>query len=328
MDDEADKLVVSQDNNVGSGSVLTFDDLAAGVTSNQLWHTKFLQTHRTTLRPINGCSAQAASEALNALYKATALEGCEPAVAFTIDNETDMRKGALEAMTVAGYVHKTVDTGVASSWQVTEAGQQLVVTSYELAWGPRAPLLRNGVPVEEMTELELVIVLANRGWEHKFWMHYLKDRDPDSGSQPPPVCVPSRSPKVWWAHENTQQLDKNYLIALVKIDQVLHPKIFHLKGSPYYKTLFKAETALALEDDDAELRMLQHKPKRKQKPKHALSEKGAEAGERQARQRPGSDNNYSWGPGLMTYKPPNTWQATCGRCQGSHRNLARSLTQC
>ena len=30
----------------------------------------------------------------------------------------------------------------------------------------------------------------------------------------------------------------------------------------------------------------------------------------------------------MTYKPPNTWQASCGRCKGSHWNLARSSTHC
>ena len=159
MGGEAEQLVVSQSRTVGSGSVITFDDLVGCVASNQLWHTQFLQASRTTLRPIDGCSAQAASEALNALYKANALEGCEPVVFFSIDNEADfMRKGALEAMMVDGYVHKTADTGNTSSWQVTEAGQKLVAVSYELAWGPRAPPLRDSIPLEDMTELELVNV--------------------------------------------------------------------------------------------------------------------------------------------------------------------------
>ena len=125
MGGEAEQLVVSQSRTVGSGSVITFDDLVGCVASNQLWHTQFLPASRTTLRLFDGCSAQAASEALNALYKANALEGCEPVVFFSIDNEADfMRKGALEAMMVDGYVHKTADTGNTSSWQVTEAGQK------------------------------------------------------------------------------------------------------------------------------------------------------------------------------------------------------------
>ena len=188
MGGEAEQLVVSQSRTVGSGSVITFDDLVGCVASNQLWHTQFLQASRTTLRPIDGCSAQAFSQALNALYKANALEGCEPVVVFSIDNEANMRKGALEAMMVDRYFHKTADTGNTSSWQVTEAGQKLVDVSYEMAWGPRAPLLRDGIPLEDMTELELVNILENKGWGQRLWMHYSKDRDPDMGPSRP-LCA-------------------------------------------------------------------------------------------------------------------------------------------
>eukprot|EP00975_Prorocentrum_lima_P061076 12807169-Prorocentrum_lima.AAC.1 len=36
---------------------------------------------------------------------------------------------------------------------------------------------------------------------------------------------------------------------------------------------------------------------------------------------------YHWGPGRLTWKPASmSWQATCPRCQGSHRNLVNPRT--
>ena len=42
----------------------------------------------------------------------------------------------------------------------------------------------------------------------------------------------------------------------------------------------------------------------------------------------GKGHTYDWGDGYITFKPPNTWQATCGRRFGSHRNLAKPGSYC
>eukprot|EP00974_Lingulodinium_polyedra_P072702 7035244-Lingulodinium_polyedra.AAC.1 len=41
------------------------------------------------------------------------------------------------------------------------------------------------------------------------------------------------------------------------------------------------------------------------------------------------ERSYHWGPGLLTWKPASqSWQATCPRCNGSHRNLVNPRTIC
>ena len=204
FDRDTGKAMGTYEKTISHGDVLSLGELQGCL--GMLHHTHRMSTHYGSQLPVEGCSVEEASNALDALYNASALEGAENPRQLNIDNQTDSRKEALERLAVEGYVAKLSDTGDVSSWHLTEAGAELVDTSLWLQLGPLVPRLRD-VPPEEMTELELLGVLDRRRWRGRVWYKQSCHRT-HLGPAPPPVITATGEPKEWWVHDGGVQLDR------------------------------------------------------------------------------------------------------------------------
>ena len=301
-----------------TGDVLTWHDIEKNVDS--LCYCRQFGTAYTTLVPVPGCNAAAASDALGTLYKAGALPGLEGGRTFDADVASDARIPSLRALQAAGYV-ETAGSAAVSSWRITEAGQDLITTSPIYAIGDTVPKLRHDIPLEQMTELELWDVLVKRGWSPRVWFKTRAFRV-HPGFAPPPVCQETGKPKEFWIQEGAKEISRHYLLALLRIDEVRVAMLLHFKGPAYYKDALKAQRRDVWCNDVDELGDFAKASATNKKTRRPRAHRPAGKAEN-------TKPNIPWGSGFLTWKENGKmWQATCPRCYAGHQNLANPDTLC
>ena len=60
--------------------------------------------------------------------------------------------------------------------------------------------------------------------------------------------------------------------------------------------------------------------------RHAVD--GEAEAKKRSRKRANHEKNFTWGGTKFTFKPPNSWQATCPRCGGAHENKTKKQSAC
>lgn len=232
-----------------------------------------------------------------------------------------------------GITARTAPTGATSSWQLTILGEESlesclqVVGCKKLHWQRR----QRDVQLSQMSAWELVAHLESKGWQGRVWTQ--RARLPD------PLDVKKGAPKLWWVRHSSNNLSRAYLLALAMMKDIApnvpHGRLDHCKPDKYYSRLLKRPKQFNLEADCGVDACIGSPRKRHRKGKRA---RGEAHGRQRAKSRAvakevraprrRSERTYSWGGGLMIFKPRVlAWQATCPRCK-SHRNPRQAKTKC
>eukprot|EP00974_Lingulodinium_polyedra_P045576 4370017-Lingulodinium_polyedra.AAC.1 len=148
-----------------------------------------------------------------------------------------------------------------------------------------------------------------------------------------------KGPKTFWFKRSNKTANKNYLLALVlrqRLQEHGVMEIPHLKSASFYGALLskagvrrgyvkhkKVKLAFVGDDGCSELQVAAPRASgtsassnvgpREAQPGHTsgptADDQPADAGPSRGRKR--NERTYQWGPRVMTFKPPMSWQATC-----------------
>jgi hypothetical protein len=123
-----------------------------------------------------------------------------------------------------------------SEWRLSPIGLAALVPVCTLLSARFMFHPREGVPVTELGQMELLTLLQIRNWTHKV-------RLPRTAV--PPLTNDVNQPKIWYSLVTSSKLDKHYLMALSDSDAIFREgkasDIHHFQTPEYYKRLLGLE---------------------------------------------------------------------------------------
>jgi len=227
-------------------------------------------------------------------------------------------------------VTRCVDLGhLTSSWRVTCDGQTMIQSAIEIIEAEPASRPRPDVLVKNMTQWELIALLRDREWKLNVWW--------DTKTKPAPINVATGKPKTLWARPWYSYISRNYLLACARLDEVKLDWLDHFRTEAYYKRALKPVTMKITCDMGADVGLeTDAKKKRNRERKVGVGvgvprDKKTDTRDKVKKRKAGATSalSYEWGAGMIALQEKkNSWQATCSRCYGGHKNRARPSTLC
>ena len=266
------------------------------------------------------------------------------------DASSSWQSEGLEILHARGFVQRTEDEAGMLMWELVPSAASNLCCVAVLGNPSAFASPRPNVATKDMTRVELMLLLKERGFSFQVC---------GSKEEPPPFNVQRHGPKVFYLKAGASSLSKVYLLALSQRDTPGLVSVRHCQPEKYYKHLLgltSAKTNVARQQQQHQLSLsfqvdtgvLMDWQPNENAPKHRVHGKrndpmrpaqlcdgipeidGAAAGKRKRRQnrsRAKHEKSHAWGPAYLTFKSPNTWQATCHRCK-SHKHMLGHSTKC
>ena len=232
---------------------------------------------------------------------------------------------------------------VTTSWQLKRDDFDLLESVTRLSDCRMMVTPSVDVPIKDMSHVDLLEVLFQRGWRHNWWPRKLK-------SLPAPYDRAAGGPLIWYTrgsgcNDETFAVSRSYLMALASADTLSSNDILHFKTDGYYKELMSgvekplSHGLLQLEGD---VGMDMDPPAKRVKivggGAGVAFESGGGICDKPAKKRAqkhskvNSDKTFTWGPCLITHstnkKGVQCYEAKCHRLV-AHKNLGgKQRTTC
>lgn len=239
-----------------------------------------------------------------------------------------------------------VDVGDIPHWFVTQDGAEPIQLSITLSKPRDACALRDGVVHERRSTWELMSALRSDGWQCEVWDASTRrnpKRQQRESTDHPPFLVSANGPKIWYVKPDAREVYIGYLRCLSNIAtlQAMNvEEVAHFMPKEYYLALLGKRTRrqrgnLAICDDagaalDAPIAIARPLPLPIPNEGDAVAP-GADGSSARARRtgvkRVVREETHYYGPCLVTFKPPRSWQITCHRTC-SHRNTSGRKSTC
>lgn len=141
------------------------------------------------------------------------------------------------------------------------------------------------------------------------------------------------TPKVFWLKPTSNVFKRSYLLCLATVQELNAAEVEHFKPDRYYNRLLNKTKDSIQADVGIGMTVKLCKLKKDRKQKKQSEAKAAAKQKQDVKPKPKlcrdvNPNSYFFGRGFMTFKPPATWQATCPRTKGGHRDPKCKTTLC
>ena len=152
---------------------------------------------------------------------------------FDLPHDSEFTR-ALKMLQKAGVVDIYVETARVTSWRWALEGLNRLQTTWAL--GSPASLFepRSGIPINDMSVLDMIGQLEKNKWQMQVWDRYARD---SHGDAPPPVEVATRRPKIWWVQTGRNTVSKPYLKCLLRLEDMKVDQVHHLQDNSHYNDL-------------------------------------------------------------------------------------------
>ena len=280
----------------------------------------------------------------------------------------------LDVLEKGGFLDKIRDESAASTtWELLPSAADKLCTVAVLGKAASLASARPNIPTQDMTRMELMLLLQERGFS-------FEKTTSDSKEEPPPFVTKKQGPKLLYLKAGASHFYKSYLLALAEPEKVNAASVRHCQPDKYYKSLlgltgpagrkgkksggpsltlgFQDDTGVLVRPDKQGIENAPLRRARSKRPDPNGPNEGSmraledevqppppplppPEAEEEAEETPGAakksrtdkgrsrnPKTHPWGAGRLTFKPPNSWQATCHRTNSHKHALGHTGTKC